>query len=68
VGEARRRKQLDPNWGKANRQCDAEKQADEVVTRVLSNPRTMPLNLLASTLIMGVLAPINPRKFAVRRK
>jgi hypothetical protein len=68
VGEARRRKQLDPSWGKVNRQCDAEKQADEVVVRVLSNPRMMPLNLLASTLIMGVLAPIDPRKFAMRPK
>jgi hypothetical protein len=59
MGEARRRKRLDPNWGKVNRQCDAETQADEVVARVLSNPRTIPLNLLAVTLMRGILAPIN---------
>jgi hypothetical protein len=58
MGEARRRKQLDPNWGKTNRQPDIEKQADELVSRIPINPKTILLNSIASELIRGRLQPL----------
>lgn len=55
MGEARRRKQLDPAWGRANRQSSAENQHREIVALALSNPKTMVLSLVASTLMKGIL-------------
>jgi hypothetical protein len=49
VGEAKRRKQLDPNWGRANKQASAENQHREIVALALNNPKTMVLSLVAST-------------------
>jgi hypothetical protein len=66
MGEARRRKYLDPNWGKTSRQVDSENQDDdEIVSRVLSNSRTILLNSVTIALMQGVLAPINPHQFAI---
>jgi hypothetical protein len=58
MGEARRRKQLDPNWRKTNRRCDAENQSEEVVARALSNPKTILLISIASELTRGRLQPL----------
>lgn len=59
MGEARRRKQLDPSWGKSNRQFNSENQGTEVVARVSNNHETMLLGLVTTTLTRGVLRPID---------
>jgi hypothetical protein len=56
MGEARRRKQLDRNWGKANRQSDSENQGDEIVSRILNNPKTV---LLSSIAYMSLVEHLN---------
>jgi hypothetical protein len=50
MGEARRRKQLDPTWGKINREIDSENQVNQAVSRILSNPKTVCLNSIAYSL------------------
>jgi hypothetical protein len=51
MGEARRRKQLDPTWGKTNREIDSENQSNQAVSRILSNSKTIYLTSIAYSLI-----------------
>jgi hypothetical protein len=51
MGEARRRKQLDPNWGKTNREVDSENQSNQAVSMILSNSKTVYLASIAYSLI-----------------
>ncbi len=50
MGEAQRRKRLDPNWGKQNRQPDSRNQDGEIVARILASPKTVLLSSIAYTL------------------
>jgi hypothetical protein len=44
MGEARRRKRLDPNWGKANRQPISDDRSHKMVGKIVNNPRTIMLS------------------------
>jgi hypothetical protein len=52
MGEARRRKRLDPNWGKASRQPISDDQSHEMVGKIANNPRTIMLCSIAHAMAL----------------
>jgi hypothetical protein len=51
MGEARRRKRLDPNWGKANRHISDDR-GHEMVGKIVNNPRTIMLSSIAHAMAL----------------
>jgi hypothetical protein len=52
MGEARRRRRLDPDWGRVNKRSISDDQGREMVAKILNNPKNIMLMTITHAMVM----------------